>query len=74
MANSIFKTLGGNSQGSQSNMAQALIQHIKGFQGDPCQILQSKINSGEMSQGQYNQLRGMAEAVAQKMMAVLPKR
>ena len=34
--------------------------------------LQSKLNSGEMSQQQYNQLRGMAENIVRQMMGVLP--
>lgn len=35
--------------------------------------LQSKLASGEMTQQQYNQLRGMAENIAQRMMGVLPR-
>lgn len=36
--------------------------------------LQSKLNSGEMTQDQYNQLWGMAENIVQRMMGVLPRR
>lgn len=81
MANSIFNRLnGGNrqqpasaqqaasAQGGRRNLAPALLQHIQGFQGDPVRQVQQKLQSGEMSQDQYDQLRGAAEKIAQKMM------
>ena len=61
-------------QRGQRNFAPALLQHIHGFQGNPMEQLQSKLNSGEMTQDQYNQLRGMAENIVQRMMGVLPRR
>ena len=75
MSNPLFNALNGekNQKGSQRNLAPALLQHIQGFQGNPMEQLQSKLNSGEMSQQQYNQLRGMAENIVQRMMGVLPK-
>jgi hypothetical protein len=76
MANPFFSAMGGAKapQGSQRNFAPALLQHIRNFQGNPMEQLQGKLNSGEMSQDQYNQLRGMAENIAQRMMGVLPRR
>ena len=76
MSNPFFKAMGGSQaqQGGQRNFAPALLQHIQGFQGNPMEQLQSKLNSGEMTQQQYNQLRGMAENIAQRMMGVLPRR
>lgn len=76
MANPIFQAMNGAKapQGSQRNFAPALLQHIQGFQGNPMEQLQSKLNSGEMTQDQYNQLRGMAENIVQRMMGVLPRR
>ena len=76
MANPFREAMGSGNvqQGGQRNLAPALLQHIQGFQGDPMQQLQSKLNSGEMSQQQYNQLRGMAENIVQRMMNVLPRR
>lgn len=72
MANPLFKALGGGlSRGGQRNMAPSLLQYMQGFQGNPIESLQGKLNSGEMSQQQYNQLRGVAESIAQKMMGVL---
>ena len=74
MANPFFNAMGGSGspQGGRRNLAPALLQHIQGFQGNPIEQLQSKLNSGEMSQQQYNQLRGIAEEIAQKMLGVLP--
>lgn len=76
MANPFKTALGGSQapQRGQRNLAPALLQHIQGFQGNPVEQLQSKLNSGEMTQDQYNQLRGMAENIAQRMMGVLPRR
>ena len=76
MSNPLFNALnGGNAQrGGQRNFAPALLRHIQGFQGNPMEQLQSKLNSGEMTQDQYNQLRGMAENIVQRMMGVLPHR
>ena len=72
MANSIFNRLnGGNrqqlapAQGGRRNLAPALLQHIQNFQGNP---VEQKLQSGEMSQDQYNQLHRAAEQIAQKMM------
>lgn len=76
MANPFKTALGGSQapQRGQRNFAPALLQHLQNFQGDPMQQLQSKLNSGEMTQAQYNQLRGMAENIVQRMMGVLPRR
>ena len=76
MANPFREAMGGSQsqQRGQRNFAPALLQHIQGFQGNPMEQLQSKLNSGEMTQGQYNQLRGMAENIVQRMMGVLPRR
>ncbi len=74
MANSLYQSLGGGRNAQTQNLAPALLQYIQGFQGNPMEALQSKLNSGEMSQAQYNQLHSMAENIAQRMMSVLPHR
>lgn len=76
MANPFREAMGGAQapRAGRRNLAPALLQHIQNFQGNPMEQLQSKLNSGEMSQDQYNQLRGMAENIAQRMMGVLPRR
>lgn len=74
MANSLFQTLNGNKQGGNRNMAPALLRHIQGFQGNPIEQIQGKLNSGEMSQDQYNRLYSMAQGIAQNMMGVLSRK
>lgn len=74
MANPFREATGGAQapRAGRRSLAPALLQHIQNFQGNPMEQLQSKLNSGEMSQDQYNQLRGMAENIARQMMGVLP--
>ena len=74
MGNPFFKAMGGGNarQGSGRNLAPNLLQYIQGFRGNPMEKLQSKLNSGEMSQDQYNQLHSMAESIAQQMMQFVP--
>ena len=74
MSNPFFKAMGGGNarQSTRRNLAPSLLQYIQGFQGNPMEQLQSKLSSGEMSQDQYNQLRGMAENIARQMIGVLP--
>lgn len=76
MSNSLFQELGGGQmpQGAPRNFAPALLQHIRSFRGNPLEVLQSKLSSGEMSQEQYNQLHSAAEAIAQRMMQTIPRR
>lgn len=76
MPNPIFNALGGsnNQQRANRNLAPSLLQHIQSFRGNPIQDLQAKLNSGEMTQEQYDQLHSMAEGIARRMMSVLPRR
>lgn len=76
MSNSLFSALngGGAQQGGKRNLAPDLLQYMRNFQGNPMEQLQSKLNSGEMSQDQYNRLRSMAEDIAQRMMGALPRK
>ena len=68
MANSLFKMLGGNSNlPSPFNNMQDIIgklnQFRQSFQGDPKEQVQQLLNSGKMSQSQYNQLSQMATQI-----------
>ena len=67
MANSLFNTLGGNKLpgpfGNVQNMLAKLNQFRQSFQGDPKQQVQQLLNSGQMSQDQYNQLSQMATQI-----------
>lgn len=62
MANPLFDAMGGSKQqmpGLQ-NMVQAFQQFRTAFTGDPQQQVQQLLNSGRMTQQQYNQLAQMA--------------
>lgn len=76
MGNPFFSAMGGprGQQVGRHNLAPNLLQYMQNFNGNPMEQLQSKLNSGEMTQQQYNQLRSVAEEIAQKMMSVIPHR
>ena len=73
MANQLFNTLGGNNSplpgpfGNMQNLMQRLNQFKQSFQGDPKQQVQQLLNSGKMSQNQYNQLSQMAIQIQNMM-------
>lgn len=72
MANQLFDMLGGNSQNlgpfsNMQNFVNQLNQFRSGLQVDPKQQVQELLNSGKMSQTQYNQLSQMATQI-QKML------
>lgn len=61
MSNPLFNQLG-----KQSPMLQRFMQFKQMFQGDPKQQVQQLLNSGRMSQEQFNQLAQQATQM-QKM-------
>lgn len=62
MANPLFKMFGNAAQNNQMmQMMNSFNQFKNAFQGDPKQKVQELLNSGAMSQSQYNQLQGMAK-------------
>ena len=67
MANSIFRQFNSQNQqnlannfGSFPDMVNKFYEFKNSFRGDPQQVVQQLLQSGQMSQGQYNQLRQMA--------------
>lgn len=73
MANSVFNALGGmpklpGSLGNMQEMVNRLNQFKQSFQGDPREQVQQLLNSGKMTQTQYNQLSQMATQI-QKMLS-----
>lgn len=63
--------LGGNTSnqfGNIPNFVQRLNQFSQTIQGDPKQQVQQLLNSGRMSQQQYNQLSQMATQIQKAMM------
>lgn len=64
MSNPIFQAMGGNMSGMVGGgpfaMIQQFIQFANGFKGNPQEEVQKLLNSGQMSQEQYNALQQQA--------------
>lgn len=66
MGNPLFNLLGGGNPfqgtpfGNALNLVQQFQQFRNSFRGDPRQQVQNLLNSGRMSQDQFNQLQSMA--------------
>ena len=58
MSNPIYDALGGN-----NNLVNQFNQFKQNFSGDPRQQVQNLLNSGRMSQAQFNQLAQMANQI-----------
>lgn len=52
---------GGGMDKGFSAMIQKFNEFRQSFQGDPQQVVQQMLATGQMSQQQFNQLRGMAQ-------------
>lgn len=67
MANQLFNMLGGNKQQNmpfdKNNFMSKFNQFRQSFQGDPQQKVQELLNSGKMSQEQFNKLSQMANQI-----------
>lgn len=68
MSNPLFNMMGGNQ--IQNPMLQQLMQFKNNFKGDPRAQVQQMLNSGRVSQAQYDQAVQMANQI-QKMMGKL---
>ena len=66
MSNPLFGMMGGN-QPQMNGLMQKFQQFKQAFTGDPKQRVQDLLNSGKISQQQYNQAVQMAQQL-QKMM------
>lgn len=72
MANSIFNMFGNQPQqntpfGNMANMMQQFQQFKNGFSGDPKAMVQQLLNSGRMTQEQFNQLAQTAQYLRNMM-------
>lgn len=71
MANPLFDQMGGGQMpgpiGQMQQMMSAFQQFKVNFRGDPQQEVQRLLNSGQMSQQQYNQLTQMAQQMSRMM-------
>lgn len=64
--NNLYRSLGTKQQlpapfGNLQNMVQQFNQFRNTFKGDPKQQVQELLNSGRMTQDQFNQLKRMAD-------------
>ncbi len=64
MSNPIFQAMGGDTVGMGGGgpfgMIQQFIDFANGFRGNPQEEVQKLLNSGQMTQEQYNALQGQA--------------
>ena len=67
MPNPLFQQLGGMNQNPMTQMISEFQKFKQNFKGDPQQEIQKLLNSGKMSQQQYNQLQQMAMQMSQMM-------
>lgn len=66
--NPFFNAMGGNTPlPGPMGLIQQINQFAGGIQGSPQNIVQQKLNSGEMSQQQFNVLMQMAQQIAPMM-------
>lgn len=65
MANQLFSMLGNNNSlpFNMQEIAERLNQFKQSFTGDPKQQVQQLLNSGRMSQNQYNRLSQLATQI-----------
>lgn len=67
MPNPLFQQLGGMPQNPMMQMISEFQKFKQSFKGDPQQEVQKLLNSGRMTQQQYNQLQQMAMQMSQMM-------
>ena len=67
----LFNAMGGGKLPGQLGDLQTMMQKFNqfraSFQGDPRAEVQKLLNSGQMTQQQYNQLQGMAQQIQQML-------
>jgi len=68
MSNNLYKSLGGSPQlpapfGNMQNLLSQFNQFRNTFRGDPKQQVQQLLNSGKMTQAQFNKLKQMADQI-----------
>lgn len=68
MANPLFNQFGGNDNGI-FQIIKEVNEFQKTFRGDPKQEVQNLLNSGKLSQGQFNQFA----QIANQILALMPK-
>lgn len=62
MASPIYNAMNGGRNNNPLQMLQAFNQFKSGFKGNAKEEVQKLLNSGKMTQNQYNQLQNMANS------------
>lgn len=63
MANQLFQMLGANQFGNMTGLVHQFQQFKQSFNGDPRQQVQQLLNSGKVTQAQYDKAVQMANAL-----------
>lgn len=63
MSNPLFKQFGNSQYGNMGNIVQQFNQFKQQFHGDPRQQIQQMLNSGKITQAQYDQAVQRAKAL-----------
>lgn len=69
MSNPLFSMFGNSQLGNMANMIQQFRKFSQTYQGDPKQQIQELLNSGKITQSQYDQAVQMAKEF-QKMLGM----
>ena len=69
MSNPLFNMLGDSQFGNMSGLVQQFMKFKQSFHGNPQQQVQELLNSGKVTQEQYNQAVQQAKAL-QKMLGL----
>lgn len=67
MSNSLFNLMGGNGFNNMSNWLHQFNEFKKNFTGDPKQQVQQMLNSGKITQSQFNQVANIATQIQKSM-------
>ena len=71
MSNPFFNAMGGGNlpgpMGNMMGLVQQFNQFVQNFQGDPKANVHELLNSGQMTQEQFNELQGMARTFQQML-------
>ena len=66
MSNQLFQMMNSQNQGN-NGLIQRFLQFKQSFSGNPQQMVQQLLNSGKISQSQYNQAVQMANQLSKMM-------
>lgn len=63
MSNSLYNDFGNNGNGQYSQMVGAITQFAKTIKGNPQQIVEQMLQTGQMTQAEFNKYSQMAQHI-----------